>query len=650
MDLNEYEALIQQANKFAYEYYQLDSPSITDSNYNKIYLKLKEFEKKNPLLINPNSPTQTVGNIPRNDFSHFKHKIPLKSLSNIYNREELEAFYKRLQKQLNRDHIELSVEPKMDGLAVSLHYEKGILNVAATRGNGVIGEIVTNNIKTIKSLPKKLKSPITIEVRGEVMMRRSIFQKINHLFVNPRNAAAGSLRQLNSEITANRQLDIVIYSGIYSKINLHTDMIKFLSEQGFPVSPDITSCQTINDVWHTIESIEAKRLDYDFDIDGVVIKVNQLSDQDLIGETAKAPRWAGAYKFAEEEAVTRLEAVEFQVGRTGVVTPVAHLKPISISGALLSKASLHNKDEIERLDIKIGDDVVIKRAGEVIPKVVRLAKKNNNHKPIVIPTSCPCCGTPLIQLDSEVALRCQNNNCKDQIIEKIKHYVSRNAMNIDGLGEAIIEQLLDEALISHIGDLYTLKKDQLIGLDRFAEKSADNLLAAIQSSKVCNLENFIFALGIPYVGAITANILANYYQTIQDFLDSKYADICAIYGIGDVVAKAVQLELANPSFITLINTLISHGVSPKQPMKHKEGLLAKKTFLITGTLVQSRSAVESVIKEHGGQIISSVSKQLNYLILGDKPGSKLQKVTALNEKGATITILSYDQLMQLINK
>ncbi len=650
MDLNEYEALIQQANKFAYEYYQLDSPSITDSDYNKIYVKLKKFEKKNPLLINPNSPTQTVGNIPRNDFSHFKHKIPLKSLSNIYNREELDAFYKRLQKQLNRDHIELSVEPKMDGLAVSLHYEKGILNVAATRGNGVIGEIVTNNIKTIKSLPKKLKSPITIEVRGEVMMRRSVFQKINHLFVNPRNAAAGSLRQLNSEITAKRQLDVVIYSGIYSKINLHTDMIKFLSEQGFPVSPDITSCQTIDDVWNAIESIEAKRLDYDFDIDGVVIKVNQLSDQDLIGETAKAPRWAGAYKFAEEEAVTRLEAVEFQVGRTGVVTPVAHLKPISISGALLSKASLHNKDEIERLDIKIGDDVVIKRAGEVIPKVVRLAKKNNNHKPIVFPASCPCCGTPLIQLDSEVALRCQNNNCKDQIIEKIKHYVSRNAMNIDGLGEAIIEQLLDESLISHIGDLYRLKKEQLIGLDRFAEKSADNLLAAIQSSKVCNLENFIFALGIPHVGAVTATILANYYQTIQAFLDAKYADLCAIYGIGDVVAKAVQLELANPSFIMLVNTLINQGVSPKQPMKNKEGLLAKKTFLITGTLVQSRSAVESVIKELGGQIVSSVSKQLNYLILGDKPGSKLQKVTALNEKGATITILSYDQLMQLINE
>ena len=644
MNHKEYEALVKQVNQYAFEYYQLDTPTITDKQYNDYYQQLKEFETKNPLLINPESPTQKVGDEPRKDLTQFNHKIPLKSLSNIYNHEEFMVFYERMQKQLDLSEVELSIEPKMDGLAVALHYEKGQLKVAATRGNGVTGEIVTENIKTIQSLPKQLKDPITIEVRGEVMIRHSTFQKISHLFVNPRNAAAGSLRQLNPEITAQRELDIIIYAGIYPDINKHTEMIRFLAKQGLPVCPDITACTIPQDIWRAIEVIEGKRAIYDFDIDGAVIKVNQLAAQAAMGETAKAPRWAAAYKFAEEEVVTRLEDVEFQVGRTGVITPVAHLKAVNVSGAMLSKASLHNKDEIERLGIEIGDDIVIKRAGEVIPKVVRLAKKNNKQNPILFPTHCPCCESILIQLESEVALRCENAQCHDQVIEKIKHYVSRNAMNIDGLGESIIEQLLMEKLVNNIPDLYTLTKDQLINLDRFAEKSADNLITAIHASKTCDLEKFIFALGIHHIGQVTASILAEQYQTIDAFLAADYDDLCNIYGIGKTVAESMKVELTNPIFINQVTQLINLGVRPSYKSKTITGELSGKTCLITGTLAESRYKVEARIKENGGRLVSSVSKQLNYLIVGDSPGSKLDKAKNLNKKDAGIQIISYDEL------
>jgi DNA ligase (NAD+) len=648
MDHQEYEAIIQQLNQYAHEYYQLDNPSVSDSEYNQLYRKAKQFEQENPLLINPKSPTQNVGSEPRSDFKQFHHQKPLKSLSNIYNQDDLIAFYDRMKKHVETSTFAVSVEPKIDGLAVALHYKKGVLDIAATRGNGVVGEIVTDNIKTITSLPLKLKEPLTIEVRGEVLIRHSVFETMKDLFVNPRNAAAGSLRQLNPDITKQRQLDIIIYAGIYPSIQSHYDMLRFLADQGFPVPPDSYKSHDLESIWKAIQTIESKKAQYDFDIDGVVVKLDDITLQDQIGETAKAPRWAAAYKFAEEEAITRLESVEFQVGRTGVITPVAILRPITLSGAVLSKASLHNKDEIMRLDVAIGDDIVIKRAGEVIPKVVRVAQKNKESQAIIFPTHCPSCSRILEKMEAEVALKCCNNRCHSQVVERIKHHVSRNAMNIDGLGEAVIIQLMEVNLIADIADIYNLDQSQLLPLERFGEKSAENLINAIAKAKRCNLDTFIFSLGIPHVGRVTATVLATHFGNLANFLEATKEELNNIFGIGEIVAESLCNQLASADFLDQIQRLLALGVTPLDQQPVREGKLAGKTFLITGTLSEPRQKVEVMIKNEGANVVQSVSKNLDYLIVGESPGSKLVKAKAINEKLQKITILTFDEFKKLI--
>ncbi len=638
-----YQALVDKLNEYAHQYYVLDSPSISDHDYNILYQQLKAFEAAYPLLIHPESPTQRVGDKPLEQFQPFTHQVPLGSLSNVFSEEDVVAFYTRIHKNIDDPSLKLSVEPKVDGLAVAIHYKKGKLHIAATRGNGQIGETVTDNIKTIQSLPHQLKNPLDIEVRGEVFIRRSVFQTLSENFANPRNAAAGSLRQLDPTITAKRKLDIFIYAGIYPEISSHLDMLTFLSDQGFPVIPDPISTSNLDDINSYINRLNLNKHNYDFDIDGAVIKLDRLDYQEHLGSTAKAPRWAVAYKFAEEEAITVLEDVEFQVGRTGTITPVAHLKPVRLAGALLSRASLHNADEITRLGVAIGDEIRIKRAGEVIPKVIGLHQAGTHRQEIIFPQHCPCCNSLLAALETEVALKCTHMACPEQVKERIKHFVSRDAMNIDGLGEAIIAQLLEQRLISTPADLYSLHPEDLLPLDGFGPKAASNLLTSLETSKTCSLATFIYALGIPHIGKVTAKTLADHFGSLEALRQCSIDVLENIPSVGAVVATSLVDAFENPSFQDLLNALIQAGIQPSTPTL-PTGHLSGKTFLITGTLPESRRSLEEKIIAAGGKISSSVSKTLDFLVVGENPGSKLSKADGLIKKGHELKCISYQDL------
>ena len=641
MNSEEYLKLVKQLNHYAYCYYVLDKPEVSDLYYNQLYKQLKQFEIENPLLIDAASVSQRVGDVPLDAFEQYRHKRVLGSLANAYDNQDLDAFYERVLKGVDSCSVNISVEPKIDGLAVSIHYKDGVLDVAATRGNGQVGENVTRNVKTIRSLPLKLSKPVSLEVRGEVFIRKSSFKKLDHLFANPRNAAAGSLRQLDSKIAATRNLDIFIYAGFDSEQSSHVGMLDYLKELGFPVICDYKLFHKFSEVKDYVGVLADKRLNYDFDIDGVVVKVDSLALQDDLGSTAKAPRWAVAYKFPEEEVVTILEAVEFQLGRTGIVTPVAKLKPVEVAGALVSSASLHNFDEIERLGVAIGDHVVIKRAGEVIPKIVRVEVSCENSIPIIFPRACPSCETDLVKLEGEVAFRCNNSRCIAQLKEQLKHFVARDAMDIDGLGDAIVDQLFDKNLIADVADLYKLTKDQLIGLDGFASKSADNLLVSIEKSKSCNLATLLYALGIVYVGKVSAQILADEFKSIDVLKGVNVDQLCAVHGIGISMANSVVDAFSDSRFLECLDRLFSYGVNPVLEVK-SEGVLSGKTFLITGTLPLSRLVVEDKIKQSGGGVKSSVTKTLDVLIVGDGAGSKLEKARSYNTKGANIEILDFE--------
>jgi DNA ligase (NAD+) len=641
MNSEEYLKRVKQLNHYAYCYYVLDKPEVSDLYYNQLYKQLKQFEIENPLLIDAASPSQRVGDVPLDAFEQFRHKRVLGSLANAYNNTDLDLFYERVLKGIERSEAAISVEPKIDGLAVAIHYKDGVLDVAATRGNGQVGENVTQNVKTIRSLPLKLSDPVNLEVRGEVFIRKSSFKKLEHLFANPRNAAAGSLRQLDSKIAASRHLDIFIYAGFDLRHTSHVGMLDYLKELGFPVICDYKLFHSFSEVKDYVDVLENKRLNYDFDIDGVVVKVDSLALQDDLGSTAKAPRWAIAYKFPEEEVVTILEAVEFQLGRTGIVTPVAKLKPVDVAGAVVSSASLHNFDEIERLGVAIGDHVVIKRAGEVIPKIVRVEISCENSIPIIFPQVCPCCEANLVKLEGEVAFRCNNTSCIAQLKEKLKHFVARDAMDIDGLGDAIIDQLFDKNLIADVADLYKLTKDQLIVLDGFAEKSAEKLLVSIEKSKSCSLATLLYALGIIYVGKVSAQILADEFKSIDVLKSTNVDQLCEVHGIGISMANSIVDAFSDSRFLECLDRLFSYGVNPVLELK-SEGVLTGKTFLITGSLPLSRLVIEDKIKQSGGDVKSSVTKTLDVLIVGDGAGSKLEKARSYNTKGANIEILDFE--------
>lgn len=648
MTQSDYYALIETLNHYCYEYYVLNKPSITDYEFDQQYLALQAIEKQHPNWIHKNSPTQRVGVPITDELSRVQHSSPMLSLSNAFNEQDIENFLTRLSKRYPLDHSMVTVEPKIDGCAVSIRYEYGHLVLGATRGNGQIGETITHTIKTIRSLPLYIQTNApAIEFRGEVYIHTHRFKSLASTFSNPRNAASGTLRQLDPSIAAKRGLDIYIYSTINSNHETHSESLQWIQSLGLPTIPYNICHATSTDIMAAISAIQTTKNQNDFCIDGAVIKLNNKTAYSTIGTTAKAPKWAIAYKFPEEQVSTKIISVRVQVGRTGVMTPVANVRPVSVSGIIIKRASLHNFDEIHRLGVRIGDTVIIKRAGDVIPKIIGVLSSNPNHQVIAPPKKCPSCQSSLIKTD--VAYRCINNECPAQLTERVAHFCSKNAMNIHGMGTAIINQLLEKKLIASVSDIYRLTADQLLTLDRSGERFSNHLLHAIEASKQVSLSQFIYALGIPHVGAVTADILAKKFQSIACLLSCNQTELENIHHIGPKIIETLLCHQKNPLFIKLVKTLLENGVTPTHAFIPTKGLLNGKHILITGTLSQSRSTIESIIKNHGGIVAKTVTRTLNYLVVGEKPGSKLSKATELNDaKKASIQIIHEDELLNLL--
>ena len=646
-----YQNLVCEMNQHAQRYYVWNEPIISDQLYDRYYRDLLEYEEKNPLLLDPLSPTQRIGDRPLSSLPEFKHSSIMPSLNNVFNEEELSSFYSRLKKELQHEEIECSIEAKIDGLAVALYYEKGRFVRGGTRGDGKIGEDVTSNLKTIRSLPLILSEPVDIEVRGEVYIKRSMFEKhLKEQFANPRNVAAGSLRQLDSRISAQRHLDIWIYMGIHPSYGSHYETLCFLKKLGFPVIPQIQIASSESDILTHVHEIELIRDAFDFQTDGAVIKVNHYKQQEALGFTQKAPRWAVAYKFTSEQALTTLTAITVQVGRTGILTPVAELKAVDVGGVTVQRATLHNIEEIRRKDICIGDLVRVQRAGEVIPEVVEVVEASQIRQSFDMPSSCPVCQAKVVHDPEEVAYRCSNESCPAQLKGRILHFASRKAMDIDGLGEKVVDQLVDQGLIQSLPDLYILTLDQIQALERFATKSAQNLFEAIQKSKKASLECFIFALGIPFIGERTANLLTEHFQSIDSLIQGDADTFLEIPEVGEKMAQVLYKTINDQNFLSQIERFKKLGINPRlSTNEKKEGVFSKKTFLFTGTLERPRSKAEEDVKVRGGRIVSSISKNLDYLIVGQSPGSKLKKAEKLNQAGAHIALLdesSFQALMQ----
>lgn len=645
----EYVSLVHELNRYAYEYYTLDAPTVSDSEYDSKYRLIEAFEEANPLLVNVESPTSRVGGRPLEAFSQFEHPTKLSSLGNVFDAEELVLFIDRVYKGLvNEKKVEFTVEPKIDGLAVALYYKKGLLKVGATRGDGFRGENVTQNLKTIRSIPHTLKEPLTLEIRGEVYMPRSVFNQLEGQFANPRNAAAGSLRQLNSAVTAQRNLSFFAYQVYGSDCSTHYESLMLAKRLGFEVaSPFSEGCFIASESVSCIQEIEKIRDNFDFEIDGAVIKVNRFDWQEKLGYTTKAPRWAIAYKFAAEQAVTRLENITVQVGRTGVLTPVAILHPVKVGGVMVSRATLHNMDDVLRKGVKIGDDVVIQRAGDVIPEIVKVSRTQSHHKAFVMPTCCPVCNGIIVQFDEEVAYKCVNMACVAQVKGRLEHFVSKKAIDIDGLGKQLVSVLVDEQLLKTPLDIYKLRYDQLIGLDRMAEKSVTNLLDSIETSRSTTLPRFIYALGIPFVGEHTAELLADLYPNFEDLLETTYDQLIEIYEIGDKISESLVRTFKEVEFVKMIRLLLDEVTFKEKVVS--SSILEGQSFLVTGSLsLFSRQEAHQKIKANGGRLVSSVSKNLTVLVVGDNPGSKLSKAEKINELGGSISIMNEDEFLSLL--
>lgn len=655
------EKLIEEINYHNYRYYVLDSPEITDAEYDRMFRELLELERKYPEFVLPHSPTQRVGAPPLKEFGTVTHLVPMLSLDNAFNEEELLAFDKRIKKFLGVENIEYVCELKIDGLAVSLTYENGVFTKGATRGDGERGEDVTLNLKTIKSIPLRMlvkNPPSLIEVRGEVYMNKSDFEKLNEerkkenlpLFANPRNAAAGSVRQLDSKITASRKLDIFIYGvGYFEKFEFktHYEVLDFLEKAGFKVNKNRKLCKNIEEVIEFCNRFQQEREKLPYEIDGVVVKVSSLVFQRELGEVSRSPRWAIAYKFPAEEAITKIKDIIVQVGRTGALTPVAIMEPVWVSGSTVSRATLHNEDEINKKDVRIGDTVVIRKAGEVIPEVVRVIKEKRTgaEKKFVMPKKCPVCGGNVIKPEDEAVARCNNINCPAQIKERIKFFASRGAMNIEGLGDAIIEQLVDKGIIKDISDIYYLKIEDLLKLERMGEKLANNILSSIEKSKNTTLTRLIYSLGIRHVGEHIAEILAEHYKNIENLSKADFEELKEIPEIGPKIAESIISFFKDSKNLQLIKRLEEAGV--KYAVERKEDLpLAGIQFVFTGGLKHyTRTEAENLVKRLGGKVSSSVSKNTNYVVVGEEPGSKYEKAKKLN-----IKILNEEEFENLIKK
>lgn len=633
---------------YNYAYHVLDKPAVPDAVYDQLLHELIALEEANPSFIYPDSPTQRVGGAVLEGFQKVTHNHPMLSLSNAFNEEGLRDFDRKVRQAIG-DHFSYICELKIDGLAIALRYENGVFVQGATRGDGTVGEDITANLKTIRAIPLRLKEPVTIEVRGEAYMPKKSFEALNkaraekgeELFANPRNAAAGSLRQLDPKIAASRQLSTFIYSvggdGEVYGLDSHGEMLDYLQQLGFPSNRERQACATIEEVLTFIQLWTEKRNDLAYEIDGIVIKVNRYAHQDELGFTAKSPRWAIAYKFPAEEVVTTLLDIDLTVGRTGVITPTAILAPVQVAGTTVARASLHNEDLIRERDIRIGDTVIIRKAGDIIPEVVGvlLEQRPEDAVPYAMPTNCIACDSELIRIEGEVALRCVNPTCPAQIAEGIKHFVSRNAMNVDGLGEKVVEQLLREGYIRNVADLYLLQVEQLIELERMGQKSASNLVEALERSKENSLERLLFGLGIRHVGEKAAKILAEQYETMEALMAATAEELTAIHEIGDKMADSVVSYFSNEDVQLLIARLKDVGVNmsykgKKVQVEVGENPFAGKTIVLTGKLSQlTRNEAKAKIEELGGIVSGSVSKKTDLVIVGEDAGSKLEKAQSL---------------------
>ena len=633
-------------------YYVYDNPSISDSEYDSLMNELQQLEQQNPSLITPDSPTQRVGGEPLKEFKSITHRIPLLSLANAMDDEDLKHFNSQIQKGLNTDNsIEYLCEPKIDGLAVELVYENGLFSYGSTRGNGEIGEDITNNLKTIKGIPLKLNNdyeiPSLLEVRGEVYINHDDFKKINkdrqvqelQPFANPRNLAAGSLRQLDPNITSERPLKIFCYApGVIEGLSFNSqkEFLNTLPKWGLPVNPLIECNKGIESIINYYNKIEFMRNTLSYDIDGVVFKVNSYSAQNQLGVRSKSPRWAIAGKFKAEEAITIIKDIIPSVGRTGSITPVAILNPVNVGGVVVSKATLHNQDELDKKDIRIGDSVVIKRAGDVIPKVVNVLveKRLSNSKKYTLPYLCPICNSKTAKSADGAVLRCQNYNCDAQIKGRIKHFISKEGLDIDGFGEKLVDQLVDNNILNNISDIFYLDKDTLSSLDRMGDKSADNIINAISSSKEMLLSQFINGLGIRNVGSHASKILDQTFDgNIEKLILADYEALISIHEVGEIMAQSIIDFFNNNDNKKIIYRCINSGLIFKNQKKNKQSKLSGKIFVITGSLTGlKRSIVKEKIQENNARLSGSISNKTDFLILGDKPGSKFEKAKAMNVK------------------
>lgn len=654
-----YDELKKQIAYHANKYYNEDAPEISDFEYDMLMLELRNIELQYPELVTTDSPTQVIvaSGTADKHFSEVRHEIPMQSLQDVFNTADVVSFVERIEKEVpNPSYV---VEAKIDGLSVTLEYVKGKFVRGSTRGDGLVGEDVTLNLNTIKSIPQKLKNEIDIIVRGEVYLPRASFERINEerevmgekLFANPRNAAAGSLRQLNPEITAQRNLDIFIFNIQKSdsvKFASHYESLKFAEEQGFKISPYLKRCSNVEEVLNSINEISEVRGDLEFDIDGAVVKVDSLAQRDEIGTTTKVPKWAVAYKYPPEKKETILKDIVVQVGRTGAITPVAILEPVRVAGSVISKTTLHNEDFIKEKGLKIGDHILIQKAGDVIPEVcdVLVDKRDGSEKEFEMPRTCPVCGSEAVREEGEAVIRCTGIECPAMLFRNIVHFASRDAMDIEGLGPAMVEMLLNNDLVKNIAEIYELKFDDLVTLDRMGEKSANNLLSAIEKSKENPLENLINAFGIRHIGLKSAKILAKNYKTLDDLMNASYDELCTINEIGSIMAESLVKFFESEQTKDLIEKLRKLGLNFESNVQTiEDNRFEGMTFVLTGTLpTLSRNEASEIIESFGGKVSSSVSKKTTYVLAGEDAGSKLDKALSLN-----VNVIDEDTFRKMVD-
>lgn len=659
MEINEAKKRIDelkiQLEKANHNYYDLDAPTLEDDEYDALMRELRGLEQEFPELLTEDSPSQRVGGTAQNTFAKVRHEVQMGSLQDVFSEDDVREFVERVQKE---GADEFTVEPKIDGLSVSLEYHDGVLTLGSTRGDGFIGEDITPNLKTIRTIPLNIPEKLSlIEIRGEVYMPKSSFAELCELQEkngeplpkNPRNAAAGSLRQKDSKITASRKLDIFCFNiqrAEGKEFKTHSESLEYIESLGFHVIPDVRVCRTADEIVRRIEEIGQMRRSLPFDIDGAVIKVNNIALRAEIGATSKVPKWAVAFKYPPEEKETTLREIEINVGRTGALTPVALFDPVQLAGTSVSRATMHNQDIIAERDIRVGDRIIVRKAGDIIPEVVRSVSHAENSEPYFIPDICPVCGAKAVRDEDEAVIRCQNPDCPAQLLRSIEHFASRGAMNIDGLGEAIVEQLVQADLVHTVADLYTMNLQDLTALERFGTKSAQNLLDNIEKSKTNELDRLIFALGIRGIGQKAATLLCRKFGNMDRIMAADPNEIAAIDGFGDILAQSVYNAMREPHRMALINRLKELGLNMSYSEQKVSDKLTGLTFVLTGTLpTLKRDEAKEMIEKRGGKCSGSVSKKTSYVVAGEEAGSKLTKA---NELG--ITVLTEEQFLNMINE